>query len=244
MRLVNKQVVLAAALSLIVTSSSAQEKATVVTIKVVDKRKSPVASSLFLNPGMLPVGKTSSSGEYQLKHKCELGQTFKAQPEDQGLFYDSEERVCAKFVELEVFPRPVSAFRKEEMELFTPGEWQGVSMGKNVYAGVFGGVADKVEQLPGGRNGKCRVTFDKKYAIGVYSPAAGTWKKLDQVGSAFPSASEDSVYVFPSSCADAQPQILELKMRAQIEVKDATKSLSTSSNVATDVKKAIRDLKF
>lgn len=244
MRLVSKQLALAAALSLIVTSSSAQEKATVVTIKVVDKRKSPVASSLFLNPGMLPLGNTSSSGEYQFKHKCELGQTFKAQPEDRGLFYDSEDRVCGRLVELEVFPRPVATFRKDEVELFTPGEWQGVSMKKSAYAGVFGGVAEKVEQLPGGRNGKCRVTFDKKYAIGVYSPAAGTWKKLNQVGSAFPSAPEDSVYVFPSSCADAQPQILELKKRAQIEVKDVTKSLSTSSNVAADVQKAIRDLKF
>jgi hypothetical protein len=52
------------------------------------------------------------------------------------------------------------------------------------------------------------------------------------------------VYVFPSSCADAQPQILDLKMRAQVEVKDATKSLSASARVGADVQKALTELKF
>lgn len=244
MRLVSKQVAMVGVLSFAAALASAQNNLSVVTIKVVDKRKSPVASSLFLNPGMLPIGKTSATGEYRFKHKCELGQTFKAQPEDRGLFYDSEDQVCGQRVELEVFPRPVATFKIEEAELFTPGKWQAVSSDKNVYAGVFGGVADKVEQLPGRGDGRCRVTLDKQYVIGVYSPSTGTWKKLEHVNTTFVGASDDSVYVFQSSCADAQPQILELKKRAQVEVKDATMSLSASQKVGADVQKALRGVKF
>lgn len=244
MRQAEAQLLVLAAAWLVAPSLWAQDKATVVSIKVVDKRKSPVASALYLNPGMLPVGKTSQAGDYQFKHKCELGQTFKAQPEDRGRFYDSEEQVCGPVVVLEVFPRPVAVFKKDEVELFKLGEWQGLPAEGKVYAGVFGGVTGKVESLPGGRAGKCRVTLDKQYAFGVYSATSGEWKKLEQVKPMGIASQSDSVYVFPSPCSEAQPEIVQLKNRAQTEVMDAAKWLSVSPEVGVDVGKAMKGGKY
>jgi hypothetical protein len=230
--------------ALVSAEAAAQGQSPTVTIKVADKRKAPVSSSLYLNPGMLPIGKTSSSGEYRFKHKCEIGQTFKAQPDDRGQFYDSEDQVCGQLVELEVFPRPALAVKKSEVELFKVGEWQGFPVGKPVYAGVFGGVVDKVETLPGGRNGRCRLTLDKRYSVGVYNSSTDTWRKLEEIKPTVTGAIDDSVFVFPSTCEESQPKILELRQRAQIEMRDGTKTLSVSPDVGADVQKAIRGLKF
>lgn len=240
----SRHAALAVTLSTLALLASAQDKAANITIKVVDKRKFPVVSSLFLNPGRHPLGKTSSTGVHSFEHKCQLGQTFKAEPEDGGVFYNSEDHVCAPVVVLEVFPRPVASFGKDAVELFRLGEWQGLPTQTKVYAGVFGGVTDTVEQLQGGQKGKCRVTLEKQYSIGVYNATTDTWKKLEQVKPVVVNAAEEPVYVFPSSCEEAQPQIFELKMRARSEVKDATKSLSASRDVGSEVQKAMRGVKF
>jgi hypothetical protein len=59
-----------------------------IAVKVLDVvRNQPVAGSIFMNPGRLAVGKTTDRGEYKFAHKCQIGQTFRAEPEDRGKYY-------------------------------------------------------------------------------------------------------------------------------------------------------------
>jgi hypothetical protein len=213
----------------------------IVTIKVTDKRNAPVESSLYLNPGMQPIGKTSAAGEFRFNHKCKLGQTFKAQPADRGRFYDSEEQVCGELVELAVFPRPW--FTSSEVELFHVGEWQGLPVAKPMYAGVIAGLADKVEPIPGGQNGRCRLTLDRRYTVGLYNSSTDSWRKVETLTPS-PIVDSDSVFVFPSPCEEAQPKIAEAKQRARLELLNSTKSISASQDIGADVQRAIQRAKW
>lgn len=210
------------------TTASAQESS--ITVKILDKRKAPVPGTVILNPGNQPLGKTPPSGEHKFSHKCAVGQTLKAVPDDRGKYYNSEEQVCGIVVVLEVFPRPQEVFSSNDIQLFWTVEGpaaQSPYKGK-IYAGLFGGVSDKVEPIAGGRNGRCRVSLDKKFGIGVYSPQTNTWKKIEDPAVKIGGPSNDPVYMFETNCEDAQPQIAELKRQAVSEVEATAANLSAS----------------
>jgi hypothetical protein len=225
-------------------SELALAQETAVVVKVLDKRKLPVVGTVFLNPGKLQLGRTSPTGEYRFNHKCALGQTFKAEPEDRAKYYDSEEQVCGKVVELEVFPRPQHSFDATKFAVFKLVDSTAVNSNEKVYAGIFGGVTDKVEAIPGGRVGKCRLTLDKKYGFGAYSAESNKWMKLEELGLTVGGPSDDSVYIFPTTCDEARPQILELVKQANMEVKAAAKTYSNSPDIGEAVTKAMKGVKF
>jgi hypothetical protein len=242
MRRGNRIALSLALLTLVMSSTSGQDAT--VTVKVLDKRKSPVVGTVFLNPGKLLLGKTALTGEYKFSHKCAIGQTFKAEPEDRAKYYDSEEQVCGTLVELEVFPRPQHFVNANDFAIFKSVDNPVDTSKSKIYAGVFVGVAGKIEIISGGRNGKCKLTLDKRFSFGVYDVKADSWMQLDERKLRLGSQNDDAVYVFPSNCDEAQLQILELKKQANVEVKATALSISNSPDFGEAVVKAVGGRKF
>lgn len=192
-----------------------------VTVKVIDKQKSPVSSMVILNPGQQRLGKTGPGGVKKFRHNCQTGQTFKAEPEDGAKYYNSEEEVCGDLVVLEVFPRPQAVLGWGDsfyiQKIKTP---PGMIAG-TVYAGVFGISTDTVESVTRGDKPKCKFTVDKKFKVAYYNTKRADWSfipndRLPQIGI----KQDDVIYYFPSSCANALQQIGEIKKQINLDLKE------------------------
>jgi hypothetical protein len=202
-----------------------------ITVKVMDKRKAPVVGTILLNPGKLRIGKTKNDGAYTFRHACQVGQTFKAEPEDAAQYYDSDEQVCGKVVVLEVFPRPQTAsIGKSDAYVITELAPTPNSTASKFYAGVFGVVRDKSEAVVVDGRGKCKVTIDKKFEVAYYNASMAGWKHVpDSLIKGTPT-SDGSIYYFPTSCEASWQEIGNLKRQASNEVRtDVLKFYKTNS---------------
>ena len=200
---------------------SAYSQTDEVLLKVVSSAKKAVPGTIFLSPGDKIVGKTTSAGEYRLKHTCEVGHTFKAIPEDRSEYYDSKPAPCSTFVELLVLPRPPEEFATWGLGSIYFAEVpisKQLSKKSQVYAGVYGGIyAAQTDMDSGGTlpSPKCQVTVTRKYDVGYLDAGGKAWRQV-QIAGTKPSLpiSPETKYFFPTSCEEAQPRILELKKGA------------------------------
>ena len=208
-----------------------------IAVKVLDVvRNQPVAGSIFMNPGRLSVGKTTDRGEYKFTHKCQIGQTFRAEPADRGKYYNSEEEVCARNVVLVVYPRPQTVLAASDFGFFDASSHGSTKL----YVGVFGGVNDKAEQVAdAGGNARCKVTFTKSLNVGYLSQTDADWQKLERskVPAIARAADPDSVYLFQSDCQTARPQIAELKKRTDDEWKSSVSKYYVNNQ--SDINRAV-----
>jgi hypothetical protein len=78
-----------------------------VSITVIDEKNNGVASvvNLKYQGNRIRFGATNKIGQIHRAHRCELGQTFQADPEDRGAYFSSEERDCGEKVILHVIGR-------------------------------------------------------------------------------------------------------------------------------------------
>jgi hypothetical protein len=202
-----------------VLATAAHSQTGEVLLKVVSSAKIPVPGTIFLSPGEKVVGKTSSAGEYRLKHTCEVGHTFKAVPADRSEYYDSKSTPCSKVVELLVLPRPTEEFAALGSIYFAEVPLTKQQPKKpQVFAGVYGGIYTAQSDVDIGdtlSSPKCQVTVTRKYDIGYLDTKDNAWRQV-QITGVKPSLpiSPETKYFFPTSCEAAQPRILELKNSA------------------------------
>ena len=194
-----------------------------VLVKVLSAAKKPVPGTIYFSPGEKVVGKTTSTGEYRLKHLCEIGHTFKAVPEDRSEYYDSKAVPCNAVVELLVMPRPpevAAAWGSIHFDQIAPGKSS--PRATQVYAGVYGGIlATQKDVDPEGNSteAKCQVTLSRKYNVGYVDASENAWRtvQVDGVKPSVPVVAETK-YFFPTTCREAQPKILELEKGATLEL--------------------------
>lgn len=189
-----------------------------VTVQVVGMQKESVAGMVILNPGLLRLGKTQANGEYTFKHKCQVGQTFKAEPEDRAKYYDSEERTCSAKVILEVIPRPHYLGATDSSYIQLVNIPAGATSGK-VYAGIFGVLTDKVESVSTGSKVKCKLTIDKRIDVGFYAVSNSDWSPVTEPLPKGAGQQDGDIYYFPSSCENSWLQIGEIKRKVNLELK-------------------------
>lgn len=191
-------------------------------VKVVSAANTPVPGTIYFSPGDKVVGRTTT-GEYRLKHLCEIGHTFKAVPADRSEYYDSKSVPCNSVVELLVMPRPpeaAAAWGSIHFDQFAPAKPS--SKAGQVYAGVYGGILATQKDIDpegGSTATKCQVTLSRKYNVGYVDASENAWRtvQIDGVKPIVPVVAETK-YFFPTTCRDAQPKILELERGATREL--------------------------
>ena len=202
--------------------STADAEDLAVTVKVVEAaHKSPVVGMVILNPEGLRVGKTRQDGVLAFEHKCQLGQTLKAEPEEGAKYYNSLEQVCADEVVLEVFPRPKSHLSEATFVAIrkVPGT-QGPT-----YAGMFTGLTERVETISG-EHQRCKLTIESKAQVGYFNEAANDWRPLPDRGVPWVLPQEEtSTYYFPSSCENAGAEISAIKRSSNAQLESRTPEL-------------------
>ena len=208
--------------------ATAQEQQ--ITIKLQNIAKKAIAGTVYLNPGYKPFGTAKADGTIVARHKCETGQTFKAEPAEGEKYTHSSEELCEKSVVLLVLPRLEWTTVPEGTKLASGPEdtvfFRDVSLMPGVKAGyyaVLGGFSDKTESLSVEGKDKCKLTISKRLKLGYLNTESSRWVVTEPGVDVPKDKLAEQTYLFQTSCADSASEIANIKRRTQSDVRDVTK---------------------